>query len=279
MLNILLLPLGIFGLWLSSSILVSLLEKISHRYQWSMVGLASIVLATLTSLPELMVSVISVYEGQAELALGNLFGSYVANICLVIGLCAMIVPIKIQEIVFQFKIPMLFILIIVTCLIPFVHSIVLSMVMLGAYFTYMKLSMDMGEHVGDVEDEFPLLNRVPILPMFILACVVLFFSTEAVIDSAILLAKLMGVSEYWIGLTVVAIGTSLPELVTSIMAQKKGMGHVIVAQVVGSNVFMFFFVMPVILLMGMDTQVINFQQELLFLLLITLVVLSIECMI
>ena len=143
--EILLLISGIAGLWLSSSIMVSVIENISYKHRWSMMGLASIVLASLTSLPELMVSVVSVFNNESELALGNLFGSYAANICLVIGCCALIAPINIQAITFKFKIPMLYLLLLATIMIQFIDYFWVSIFMLMGYFIYMKLTLDLGE--------------------------------------------------------------------------------------------------------------------------------------
>ncbi|HJN37318.1 MAG TPA: sodium:calcium antiporter [Gammaproteobacteria bacterium] len=247
--------LGLCGLWGSSSVLIHLLESWSVRYKWSMLGLSSIVLASLTSLPELMVSLIAVLDNNHEVAMGNLMGSYAANLCLVVGVCACIKPIQLESIVFNFKFPMLLLAIFSIMLAQWLPVYLMCVLMLIFYAGYIGMTIYLGDAKDVVEDEFPQLKRVSAWVLFPLSLGCLFLSTKGVLYGAVSIASMLGVSKYWIGLTIVAIGTSLPELITSILAQYKGMDDVIVAQAVGSNIFMFLFILPIMGLM--NQQVFN----------------------
>lgn len=267
------LVLGVLGLWLSSSVLIHLLETLSVRYKWSMLGLASIVLASLTSLPELLFSIVAVVDGKVEIAMGNLMGSYAANICLVVGICACIKPVKLESLVFNFKFPMLFVAILFGLLGKWLPGYALCIVMLSVYFGYMLMTIYLGEAQEALQDEYSELSTISPWVLFPIAVGFLFLSTKGILYGAVSIAGLLGISEYWIGLTVVAVGTSLPELVTSLLAQRKGMDEVIVAQAVGSNVFMFLFIIPIIGLINMDVFNIVEYYEFICLFVIVLVVL------
>ena len=170
--------LSIIGLWGSSSILIHLLESFSVKYQWSMLGLSSIVLASLTSLPELMVSMVAVIGNNHEVAMGNLMGSYAANLCLVLGLCACIKPIKLESIVFYFKFPMLVFALCCVMLPLWLPIYMICFLMLLGYAGYMRMTIYLGESMDVVEDEYPQLKNISAWFLLPLSMIIIFLSTQ-----------------------------------------------------------------------------------------------------
>lgn len=193
-----------------------------------------------TSAPELAVSVKSALAGNPGIAIGNVIGSNIANIGLILALTALIRPIKVKSQMVKRDIPLM---IIATLLfwgllldgeLSFVDGVIL-VTALVAYLVYSyKNSGD-----DDIDDELDTKPQNPVLSIvLVLAGIGMLVGGGILfVDGAVDLAKSMGISEVIIGLTIVAIGTSMPELVTSIVAALKGQSDIAIGNVVGSNLF------------------------------------------
>lgn len=206
-----------------------------------------------TSAPELVVNLLSASSGAGDLAIGNIFGSNIANILLILGITAMIVPIKLgkgtiwKEIPFSLLAAILLAIMGSDVLLDGAVSnvlgridglVLLSFFMIFLYYTF-SISKRTGE-LGTPVEKFSVSKSVLFTVGGILA---LTLGGKLIVDSAVAIASQAGISEHLIGLTIVALGTSLPELATAIVAALKKQTDLVIGNVVGSNIFNIFFVL------------------------------------
>ena len=206
-----------------------------------------VVVSAATSAPELAVTVGSVLNGEPDLAIGNVVGSNIANILLILGLAAVISPLVIKRQLVRFDIPVMLVasglLLLFTLdgrLDPMEGALLLFLLTLHTI-----ASVYFGKKVHAVPELEPVelpLNAKPVslplaIALLILGVALLVLGSQFLVTGAVSMATDLGVSSLVIGLTVVAIGTSLPELATSIVAIRKGETDMAVGNVVGSNLF------------------------------------------
>jgi len=205
-----------------------------------------------TSAPELLVSLTASLSGSSDVAIGNVFGSNIANVFLILGATALISQLKVQKSTVISEIPFT---LTATLLVGFLanvawepgHGLVAQnmleisqwdgIIILGFFFLFMlyifNLSKEKPEEI-EVIDARPMKNAVLYI---ILGMIGLFLGGQWVVDGAVTIATMAGLSKAFIGLTIIAFGTSLPELVTSIAAARKGSADIAVGNVIGSNIF------------------------------------------
>jgi cation:H+ antiporter len=200
-----------------------------------------------TSAPEMLVSALAASQGNPGLALGNAYGSNIANIALVLGLTALISPIAVQSQVLRKELPMLTAItaLAILQLLDGQLSRADALVLLGVFAVLMAWTISQGlrgngDHLKqELEQEMP--DRVMSIRSawlwLAVGLTVLVASSRLLVWGAVELAQGFGVSELIIGLTIVAVGTSLPELVSSIMAARKGEHDMAIGNVIGSNLF------------------------------------------
>ena len=197
-----------------------------------------------TSTPELVISIISAVKGTSELAIGNVVGSNIFNICAIIGIVALIKPMKVSHNIMNNEIPLVFLSSLILLIMgngPFLDSepaMILSRVdgilLILFFILFMRHTLSQaksGNTSGENEDQKP--------PMKI----ALIFGGDIFVDGATGIAKALGVSDAVIALTIVAAGTSLPELAVSITAALKGKPELALGNVIGSNIFNIFLVL------------------------------------
>lgn len=202
-----------------------------------------------TSMPELIVNVLASSKDVSQIAIGNILGSNIANILLILGVAAFIYPIVIKQSTVFYEIPYSIIaLLLVTFLANSnflgsnpnaIHQTdgIILMAFFGLFIAHIIKLAKNGK--ADILDEVPSAEITTIKSVFmvVFGMVGLFFGGQWVVDGAIVAANHFGLSEAFIGLTVVAIGTSLPELVTSAVAAYKKNTDIAMANVIGSNIF------------------------------------------
>ena len=193
-----------------------------------------------TSLPELAVSVTAALEGSNEIAVGNVVGSNIFNLLVVAGFSACLCPLVINKTIMKRDWPVSGILAILLAFFIWTdlriarwEAIVLLVLFVANLFWQIKTSKDdePKENTGDTK---PMWKLILFLVLGIVGIIV---GAELAVEGSTSIARLLGVSETLIGLTIVAIGTSLPELVTSIVAAKKGENEIAIGNVIGSNIF------------------------------------------
>jgi cation:H+ antiporter len=199
-----------------------------------------------TGMPELIVSVDASLMGRGEIALGNIIGSNICNIGLILGLSAMIRPLVVKRQLVHYDVP---IMIAISLFFPIMLAngyltrwkgglFLLCLFAYTAWAIYFSKTHDVEEN-ADVEDEVPHLNRNGWVDwLFILAGFVgMWLGARLFVSGTIVVAKVFGVSDAVIGLSVVAFGTSLPELATSLIAIMRNQRDLAIGNLIGSNIF------------------------------------------
>lgn len=201
-----------------------------------------LILGVGTSAPEMVVSALSAMAGSPDLALGNAFGSNIINIALVLGATAMISPIVIRSAVIKQD---MMLLIAATALVAWqlsdgILSQLEGIVLLLALLMTLAMQIVLGlkeRHEQTVDENEIQTTTIKAVMSLVVGLLLLVLSSRAIVWGAVQLATLWGMSELLIGLTIVAIGTSLPELVASIVAARRGEDDMALGNIVGSNLF------------------------------------------
>ncbi len=246
-LNIILLIIGFVILIKGADLFVDGASNIALNFKVSKMLIGLTIVAFGTSAPEFAVSVKGLLSGSFDIVLGNVIGSNILNILLILGVAAMIHPLVVKSNTVKKELP-------ITLLITVLFSVLLSdnlfdksmsnnftrgdgivLILFFLVFIYYLINL-MRNKVEDTTDEKILSLPKSFLYTFI-GLVAIILGSNFVVDSASYLAKALGVSERIISLTIIALGTSLPELVTSVMATKKGEYDIAIGNIVGSNIF------------------------------------------
>ncbi len=242
----LLLVLGLVLLVFGADLLVKGAARLAGNFGVPALVIGLTVVAFGTSAPELAVSVKAAYSGQAELAIANVVGSNIFNVLFILGLSAVISPLLISHQLIRQDVPLMVGVSVVAAVMAFDGNInriealilVVGLVSYTAFLFYQgrKKGMD----TSDEEVEAMLKVKVPVWQNVLLVVgglILLVLGARWLVQSAIEIATMLGVNEAVIGLTIVAAGTSLPEVVTSVVATMRGERDIAVGNVVGSNVF------------------------------------------
>ncbi|MDE9492334.1 calcium/sodium antiporter [Xenorhabdus bovienii] len=202
-----------------------------------------------TSLPELMVSITAAQDGLPNIAVGNAIGSNITNLLLITGAASLIRPITVKSDILRRELPLM---LLITAFVGYIladsylsrlDGIVLLLTALFFIALMIKMttvSQDDGldSYMQERDAELPVEgNKGIALLWVVLGLIILPISTRMVIDNAAVVARIYGISELIIGLTILAVGTSLPELATSIAAAIKGENDMAMGNIIGSNVF------------------------------------------
>ena len=209
-----------------------------------------------TSAPELSVSLTSALQGLNDMSLGNVVGSNTFNILMVIGLSALFTPMVVSKNVKKYDIPILIGIYIILILLAFVISplkltLVESIIIFSLFFAYIIFLIFRSKNDPQEENEEDEKQRKWYINLIlvIVGLAGIIFGGDFVVDSASYIAKKLGMSELLVGLTIVAVGTSLPELVTSMVAAKKGENDIAVGNAIGSSIF------NVVLILGLSSTI------------------------
>jgi len=245
---IILLILGFILLVKGADLLVDGSGNLAKHFGISNIVIGLTVVAFGTSMPELVVNLISSLSGANGISIGNIVGSNIANILLILGVAAMIRTIKVHKNTVWNEIPFSLFATFILLILANGHFfneagrgvitrsdglILLSFFVIFLYYTF-SLTKKTKEKVVAFSNENNLAKSIIIIILGIFA---LFLGGKWVVESAVTLAQMFKVSETLIGITVVAFGTSLPELVTSVVASIKKNSDIAVGNVVGSNIF------------------------------------------
>lgn len=197
-----------------------------------------------TSAPEAAVSINASLKGNSGIAIGNVVGSNILNILIILGISALLSTIAIQRSTLRYEMPyMIFVTIILIVLgmtgeyVTRAEGVILWVLFL-VYLAYLFRLAKQGAEEDDTEDR----SIIKLLINMIGGGVIVVWGSDITVDSATQIAQMIGLSERFIGLTIVALGTSLPELVTSVVAAKKGNADIAIGNIVGSNIFNILFV-------------------------------------
>lgn len=245
--QIILLIIGFVVLIKGADIFVDGASSIALNFKLSKMLIGLTIVAFGTSAPEFAVSVKSIVSNNSDMVIGNVIGSNILNILLIIGICSIIKPIKVKSNTVRKELPivmlfsvLLFFLIKDDLFISNINMISRNdgfvIILFFTIFVYYLISI-MRNKKNDDSEEMAKYGIFKSICFTVLGIVCIILGSNVVVDSASIIASMMGVSQKMIALTVVAFGTSLPELVTSIVSTRKGEQEILVGNIVGSNIF------------------------------------------
>ena len=201
-----------------------------------------------TSAPEAAVSLTAAFHGNADITIGNVVGSNILNVLIILGLAALICPMKVAKLTVFVDIPVTFAISLLLLLLGLDGSIsrldagILLVVFIG-YLSYLFFMTKKGLISGESEEEVAKIQSVPKALLFTaIGLALIIVGSSFAVDAASAIAKMLGLSERFIGLTIVALGTSLPELFTSVAAAMKKNPDMAIGNIVGSNIFNILFI-------------------------------------
>ncbi len=240
----------IFGLLLlikGADILISSAIAVGKKLNISEFFIGLIIIGFGTSLCELVVSIDAVIKGSPDISLGNVIGSNIANIFLVIfaaGITSELRSIKVSNFDLSFHLisHLLFLIIFLVAFLDRKYGLVF--ILLFIFYLYKSFLKSDAVNKEEIILENDFFSRVsyknPLLyglPVAIFSISITLLGADITVDSAISISKILNVSDSFIGLTIIAIGTSLPEIATSITAAKKGKSNIIIGNIIGSNIY------------------------------------------
>lgn len=197
-----------------------------------------------TSAPEAAISISAALKNSADITIGNVVGSNILNIMIILGLSAVIAPLAVERSMIRRDLPFLVIISLLLFAQGWDHSVglfdgMVLVALLGVYVLCLLIRAKRQPQPDGEEGNQKGLWRVPLTFAGLIAIVI---GSNLAVDAACAIARLLGMSERFIGLTIVALGTSLPELFTSVTAAWKGNADIAIGNIVGSNIFNILFV-------------------------------------
>ena len=251
--NILLLLIGFVLLIKGADFFVDGSSSVAKLLKIPSVVIGLTIVAMGTSAPEAAVSISAGIQGSNEIAISNVVGSNIFNMLVVVGVCALIKPFDLDKTILKRDFPVNIVASIFLFSVAFIGMAlsrldgIILLAMMALYITWLVVSAIKNREQSDeeIKSMSPILSIICIVGG--LAAVI--FGGDLVVDNAVVIAKVFGLSETFIGMTIIAIGTSLPELVTSIVASKKGENGLALGNVVGSNIF------NILLILGLSSSI------------------------
>lgn len=259
--NVLLIIAGFFLLIKGADILVEGSCAVAKKFHIPEIIVGLTIVSIGTSMPELMVSVTSAMNNLPDVALGNVVGSNICNLLLILGLSTIIRPIEFKKETKLVEIPMTLVIIFTLFILGNNGDIdkfitrpegFILLILFICFLVYTIFMAKFGNDFDEVEEQTENSKSMSILKsiFFIIAGIVaLKFGGDFVVDSSVAIAKAIGISEKVISLTIIAIGTSLPELITSVTAAIKNDSDIAIGNVVGSNIF------NILLILGLSAAI------------------------
>jgi cation:H+ antiporter len=242
---------------MGSHLLVDGASSLSKKLKVSDLVIGLTVVAFGTSLPELFVNITASIKGNTDIALGNILGSNISNIFLILGVCAIIFPLAVSKGTTWKEIPLSLLAAILVGVLANDTLIdnsgcstlgqIDGLVLLSFFLIFIYYSIGIARPIEGLDRKMPSEKggMTKVLTLIIVGLSLLILGSDWLVDGAVSLAVALGASQWLIGLTIVAVGTSLPELATSATAAYKRNPEIAVGNVVGSNIFNIFFILGI----------------------------------
>lgn len=248
-LSILLLILGFIFLIKGADIFVDGASSTALNFKVPKMLIGLTIVAFGTSAPEFAVSMSALASGNSDMVLGNVIGSNITNILLILGIAAIINNIKIKDTTVKKELPMA-LLISVLFVVLFIDTSLkngtinqitrqdaIVIILFFTVFVHYLISLALLKKDKQNDDEKPRFNLITSLILIILGIASIIIGSNLVVNNASIIAKILGLSDRVISLTIIAFGTSLPELVTTIVSSRKGELDLLLGNIIGSNIF------------------------------------------
>lgn len=198
-----------------------------------------------TSLPEAAVSISAALRGNAEITIGNIVGSNILNILIILGVTALIATLKVADSTVRYEIPFMIVVTFVLLWLGYTGGQVTRLegiILWVLFLLYLRYLYMMAKKGKEEEGEAEQLSAAKIIGLILAGVVMIVAGSNFAVEGASNIAKALGISQRFIGLTIVAFGTSLPELVTSVSAARKHNADIAIGNIVGSNIFNILFI-------------------------------------
>lgn len=225
-------------------------SKIATKLKVPLIVIGLTIVAFGTSAPEAAISINSAFQNNAGIAVGNVIGSNILNVFIILGIAALFTAVPVKNTTFKYEIPFVIVISIILVALGVIGNAItkfdaaIFLILFVAFFVYLiVLSKKEG---GDAGDDVPKLTEKDTVPkmisFIIIGLAAIVFGSDFTVTGATSIAKVLKVDARIIGLTIVAFGTSLPELVTSVTAAKKHQADIAIGNIIGSNIFNILFV-------------------------------------
>jgi len=236
---------GLAALYYGGEFLVTACVRIARKLKVSPFVIGATVIGFGTSSPELSVSILAALGGAPELSMGNVIGSNIANIGLVLGITGLVVPLSIRRGLFTIESPPLIIATLLILFLAWDFTLLrwegCVMIFLLAIHLFISLMNARGDEIEVEDEEETELFAGKSLPwQFLLSLsglALLLLGAHYLVEGGVNIARSFGISEWFIGVSIIAVGTSLPEISSSLIAAKKGHGEMAIGNIFGSNIF------------------------------------------
>lgn len=219
-----------------------------------------------TSMPEAAVSIAAALKGSADITIGNVVGSNLLNVLVILGLTAVVTTVSVSKSTVRYEIPFMIVITFLLLLLGVTgHQITFfeGVLLWGFFLVYLFYLLQMAKKNQKPKEEKEH-HPMPLWRMIagaVLGLVLIVWGSDVSVDAASAIARTLGLSERIIGLTIVALGTSLPELVTSVSAALKGKADIAIGNIVGSNIFNILFVVGTTALVTPVSFTVNFVPD------------------
>lgn len=247
-LQLLLLVVGFVLLMKGADWFVEGASKIADKFGIPQLVIGLTIVAMGTSLPEAAVSISAAVKGSAEITIGNVVGSNILNVLIILGLTSVICAIPVKKSTVKYEIPFTIGITAVLTVMGLMDGMVSRLeggilwVLMIVYLLYLLKMAKSGEPLDEIPEAGKKDTLLKMILLVIVGVAMIVFGSDVTVNAATELATIFGMSERLIGLTIIALGTSLPELVTSVTAAVKGKTDIAIGNIVGSNIFNILFV-------------------------------------
>jgi len=239
LLQLLLLVVGFVMLVKGADWFVDGSSAIATKFKIPQLVIGLTIVAMGTSAPEAAVSISAALKGSADITIGNIVGSNIMNVLVILGISSVITPLAVAKSTIRIETPFMIAITLVLLALGYngtlgIWSGIILLLLFAAYLTYLFIVAMKNKEEEEAPKEVTVIKAL-VWTVIGLALIVL--GSNVTVDAATAIAHVLGLSERFIGLTIVALGTSLPELFTSVVAAKKGNADIAIGNIVGSNIF------------------------------------------
>ena len=245
LLQLLLLAVGFVMLVKGADAFVEGAAGIAEKFGIPQLVIGLTIVAMGTSAPEAAVSITAALKGNAAITIGNVVGSNILNVLVILGITSVIVSVAVARSTVRIEIPYMLVITLLLLVLGFSGNEIVfweGVILWAAFLLYLGYLFYMAKKNRQVEEETEKKPLWKLLLYTVLGLVFVVWGSDVTVDAATAIAKAVGMSERFIGLTIVALGTSLPELFTSVSAALKGKADIAIGNIVGSNIFNILFV-------------------------------------
>lgn len=242
--QLLLLAIGFVMLVKGADWFVDGASGIAAKFKIPQLVIGLTIVAMGTSAPEAAVSITAALQGSADITIGNIVGSNIINILIILGLSAVLIPISVAKSTVRIETPFLIGITVVLLLLGLDGTISLldGLILVALFIVYLLYLLRVAKNNPEEQEQVKPLKLWQAILATVIGLIIIVWGSDLAVGAASEIARMLGLSERFIGLTIVALGTSLPELFTSVTAARKGNADIAIGNIVGSNIFNILFV-------------------------------------